>query len=588
MPAPANISDYCGLLVRSKLLPQAEVEKLKSQWQISGKSADGDLDQFRRFVLQNSPLSEYQAALIQRGHSEGFFLGEYEVRDRIGKGQSAGVYKARHRSSGQTVALKVLPGSKARQSHMLHRFQREGRLLTQLNHPNVVRAFQVGNTGSVHFIVMEHLEGETLDDYLNRRTTLPSEEAVRLIHQALDGLHHLHEQRMIHRDLKPANLMLVWPSRTTNGPNTRSTLDATLKILDIGIGRELFDDDSPETRDMALTTEGAILGTPEYLAPEQAKDARNVDIRADIYSLGCVLYRLLAGTPPFPGGNVMSQMVRHATDPLPRLPAGTPTGLQEVLDKMTAKKVGERYGTPIEAAKALDQFMPNRAEDAKPTRLEPAFEEWLDSESGSMSLPDNLPPLPPPMPSVSPAGKLAKGKSGTGINPVKPSVGAKPPPPRLPQGPPQLGGPQDAATRPAPIVPSASDDDDPSMESINVELVDLPPLPQTAPNPNDRQAPATVGPAVTAQPDQRSLLDLDRRDFIMIAAGAFGVLVAILLGVGMATLFQPKSLLNRQKEAETRPAGDGEKLTPPPANGQDAEPSEADPANGDEMAKDEQ
>ena len=144
------------------------------------------MDQFRRFLVQHSALTEYQAALVQRGHTEGFFVGGYTILDRIGKGQSAGVYRAAH-PSGQVVALKVLPASKARDPETLARFQREGRLLTQLDHPNVVRAFQLGQTGGVHFIVMEHLDGETLDEVLARRKRLPVAEAVRLVHQALAG-----------------------------------------------------------------------------------------------------------------------------------------------------------------------------------------------------------------------------------------------------------------------------------------------------------------------------------------------------------------------------------------------------------------
>src|SRR5205823_5796613 len=160
-------------------------------------------------------------------------------------------------------------------------------------HPNVVRAFQVGETGGIHFIVMEFLEGETLNEVLDRRGRLPVGEAVRLMRQGLDGLQHLHERRMIHRDVKPANMMLT-PGAEKGKPDT--TWEATVKILDIGLGRELFDDDVPQEDTVTqLTQEGSVLGTPDYLAPEQAKDARSADIRADVYSVGCVLYHCLAG-----------------------------------------------------------------------------------------------------------------------------------------------------------------------------------------------------------------------------------------------------------------------------------------------------
>ena len=165
-----------------------------------------------------------------------------------------GVYKAVH-AFGQLVALKILPASRAKNTHVLGRFQREARLLTQLDHPNVVRAFQVGESGGVHYIVMEFLDGETLDEVLERRGRLPLGEAVRLIRQALDGLQHLHDKRMVHRDVKPSNLMLT-PDRAKDKPDT--TWDATVKILDIGLGRELFDEDAPEAQIETQLTAGGV------------------------------------------------------------------------------------------------------------------------------------------------------------------------------------------------------------------------------------------------------------------------------------------------------------------------------------------
>src|SRR5262249_32112142 len=151
------------------------------------------------------------------------------------------------------------------------------------------------------FLVMEHIEGETLEDVLRRRGRLPPAEAVQLIHQALLGLQHLHEQGIIHRDLKPGNLVLI-------GPATQdSTQQATVKIADIDLGRG-----SPASASAAQT----LVGTPDYLSPEQARAPRSVDIRTDIYSLGCVLYHCLAGQPPFPDTNVINQMLRHASEPV--------------------------------------------------------------------------------------------------------------------------------------------------------------------------------------------------------------------------------------------------------------------------------
>ena len=150
---------------------------------------------------------------------------------------------------------------------------------------------------------------------------------------------------MVHRDLKPANLMLVPASDDT-------TFKSTVKILDIGLGREFFDDSAPMSEEDHLTVEGTVLGTPDYLAPEQAKDARSADIRSDIYSLGCVLFHLLAGRPPFVERNIMAAMVRHATEPLPpiaQFQPAVPAAMAAVLEKMLAKKPADRYATPADA-----------------------------------------------------------------------------------------------------------------------------------------------------------------------------------------------------------------------------------------------
>jgi serine/threonine protein kinase len=401
MPVHAlTVPGFVAVLTRSRLLPDPEVEAVYRNWLMQGGD-DNDVDGFRRFVAYTTPVTEYQAALLQRGHSDGYFLGGYTVLDRLGKGQSAGVYRARH-ASGQIVAIKVLPASKAKDGRVLARFQREGRLLTQLDHPNVVRAFQIGQDQKRHFIVMEHLDGETLDEVLARRKQLPAGEAVRLIRQALHGLQHLHEKRMVHRDLKPSNLMLVPPP----GGDRKSqkladdTLTATVKILDIGIGRELFHDADPTTRDMGITREGAILGTPDYLAPEQARDARSADIRADIYSLGCVLYHLIAGKPPFAEPTAMGQMVQHATAAVPKLSVAAPSvpsGLQTVFERLVAKDPADRYATPAEAATALAGFLPSGAAEASASSVLPAYQEWLRTElQNVLPVPSVVAPAPPP------------------------------------------------------------------------------------------------------------------------------------------------------------------------------------------------
>jgi len=229
---------------------------------------------------------------------------------------------------------------------------------------------------------MEHLEGETLADVLQRRGKLPFQEAVRLIHQALHALQHIHEQGMVHRDLTPGNFFLA-PPRPPGSADT--TLYATVKILDIGLGRVLFDENlTTDLEQGLLTTEGMLLGTPEYMSPEQARDAHNVDIRTDLYSLGCVLYHLLAGQPPFTDKQALKQIIRHASEkprPIRELAPTVPSGLQAVVDTLLAKQPASRYATPAHAARALQPFLPQQAElGPAVSALAQSYLKWVEGQ----------------------------------------------------------------------------------------------------------------------------------------------------------------------------------------------------------------
>ena len=517
----STVTEYCAALAKSKLVREDEIGGIRADWEKETRGADADVEWFRKFLVKKQYLTDYQAALIQRGRSEGFYIGGYVILDRIGSGQTAGVYKAVH-TSGQVVALKVLPSSKSKEQHALNRFQREGRLLTQLDHPNVVRAFQLGQAGGANFIVMEHLDGETLDEMLARRKKLPAPEAVRVVYQALLGLQHLADKRMVHRDLKPANLMVA-PTPGMPASKTDTTLDATIKILDIGLGRETFDEDSPATQDLQLTGEGALLGTPDYLAPEQARDARSADVRADIYSLGCVLFHLIAGRPPFQDRNVMAQMVKHATEKPPGLAdliPGTSPKLAAAVAKLLEKKPENRPQTPSEAAEVLAPFLPERATNAAKVPVLPAYQQWLESES-AFELPNDARaamqaatkahapvavPLPVPAILAGPSSKPARPKSPTEVKPVAASRSEA-----IPAGKPKsLPHPALAVATPPP----------PLHDEINVELVTLP---------------APVEPE-----EPRSTLELNRRDFALLGIGSLGVLLAIGAGYGLSRAVRRK------------------------------------------------
>ncbi|HKI37520.1 MAG TPA: serine/threonine-protein kinase [Gemmataceae bacterium] len=354
---PQSVESACNLLAKSGLLTPAQVRPLLQRWRAESRTPD-DLVGFRSWLVASGYVTEYQAGLVMRGKVDHFFFGPYKILERVGKGRMAGVYKALH-TLGQPVAIKVLPPSRARDPQLLARFQREARLAMKLNHPCLVRSLEVGEIDGLHYIVMEYLDGETAEDVIRRRGQLPPDEAVRIVYLALLGLQHICEQGMIHRDLKPGNLMLV-------GSTPASTRKAAVKIMDIGLGKALFDEESATSPggNFELTNEGSLLGTPDYMAPEQARSVQTADIRADIYSLGCTLYHALAGQVPFPETNLVRLLMRHASEsprPLPALNRAVSEGLQLVVASMMAKDPARRYPTPKQAAQALQPFLVARA-----------------------------------------------------------------------------------------------------------------------------------------------------------------------------------------------------------------------------------
>jgi serine/threonine protein kinase len=557
-----TVENICGFLIRGRLLTPEEVKTMYQRWLGDCKDGAGNLAKFSQWLVANKYVTEYQAALLIKGHADDFFLNQYQILERLGRGRMAGVYKAVHHL-GQVVAVKVLPPSRAKNAYLLSRFQREARLGMRLKHPNVVRSFQVGEDRGLNYLVMEYLEGETLDDVLQRRKRLPPNEAVRLVHQALLGLQHIHEQGMIHRDLKPANLMLVpGPGRSDDTTLNATTLNATVKILDIGLGREMFEEGGQPPPDSELTGEGVLLGTPDYLAPEQARDPRSIDIRADIYSLGCVLYHTLTGQPPFPDKNLMSQIVRHATEapePLKEFNPAIPDGLQQIVNWMLAKKPEERYATPERAAQALQVFLVAEAEGNRGAGEAPEMRKFLTwLETGSEREPGGPTPiipaafavpvehpvastpgtaatvtLPPPAAIPIAAVPLPAG-AGSAAAPVaqlvpptvpaKPAVATAPLPgerhqrsakknkhqrkhERPPASPKRVAQPAPLVAAPAPAANAVMD--------IDVELVTVP-----------DSKPAARG------------FSLSRRDWILLGVGAGSVIFAGLLGMVLALIFR--------------------------------------------------
>ncbi len=535
-----TVQNVYGLLIRSKLLPIDDARSMYARWQAEAKDGATNLTRFADWMVKNHYLTQYQAYLLVRGHADGFYLNDYKIIDRLGQGRMAGVFKGQHQL-GQVVAIKVLPPSKAKDPNLLARFQREARLAMKLKHPNIVRTFQVGQAGELYFLVMEYLEGEPLDEVMKRRRLFPPAEAVRLIYQALQGLQHIHAQGLVHRDLKPSNLMLV---PATAAP-AHSTLKSTLKILDIGLGRALFSEDAQEetSLDPSLTGEGVLLGTPDYMAPEQARDARAIDVRADIYSLGCVLYHLLAGQPPFPDSNIISQMIRHATEPpapLSKFNPAVPDGLQQIVNWMMAKEPAGRYPTPERAAQALQVFLAAGNEALAAPENDPKMRPyltWLEVEGGKPVAPalkaapadpaprrvEDTPTVvtaaEPAAPAV-PAVEKKRASSGS-----VPTVGANPKPPA--PKPPNRAETAEEKRRRKKLKRHAAKADAviPVVEPASVPMFDVELV----------NAPTTVPPRAGF-----SLKSLNRRDALMLFTGAIAGGLAAFLGCLVAFVKRPQ------------------------------------------------
>ncbi|HEY7308170.1 MAG TPA: protein kinase, partial [Gemmataceae bacterium] len=274
----------------------------------------------------------------------------YRVLGLVGEGGMGAVYRAVHRRMERVVALKVMRPSLMRHPSAVQRFHQEARAAARLHHPHIVTAHDADQAGDLHFLVMEHVEGRNLADYLRENGPLPVAEACRYVRQAALGLQHAHEQGMVHRDIKPHNLML----QTTGDP-----AGSLIKILDFGLARLPRTVEAPPSAGLSygsLTATGTVMGTADYIAPEQAADPRTADIRADIYALGCTLFHLLCGRPPFPEGTVAEKLAHHAESPLPSPHGNVPVELVAVLKRMTAKDPARRYATPAETAEALAPF----------------------------------------------------------------------------------------------------------------------------------------------------------------------------------------------------------------------------------------
>ncbi len=288
-------------------------------------------------------LTAWQCEKLMEGRHKGFFLGKYKLLDHLGTGGMSSVYLGEHVLMQRRVAIKVLPKNRVEDTSYLARFHREAQAAAALDHRNIVRAYDVDNEGSIHYLVMEYIEGFDLQQMVKKDGPMDFAAAAEYIRQAAEGLDHAHQAGLIHRDVKPANLLVDQKN--------------VVKVLDLGLARFTTDEDQAS---LTVTYDENVLGTADYLAPEQALDSHGVDARADIYSLGCSMYYLLTGHPPFPDGTLPQRLMMHQKEPPPSIleeRPDTPPELVQICMRMIAKRPERRYQAAADVAAALADWL---------------------------------------------------------------------------------------------------------------------------------------------------------------------------------------------------------------------------------------
>ena len=328
MPAPATTSDFLDVVRKSRLVEEPDLV----QFQAAHPDLSDDPKVIAAVLLEDKLLTAFQSAQLLRGKYRGFVLGKYKLLDRIGLGGMGQVFLAEHGVMRKRVALKVLPPDRSQNEFARERFVREARTTGQLDHPNLIKAFDLDTDGEVHFLVLEYVDGISFQDLITRNGPLDAHRTAYYLWQAASGLAYLSGRGLIHRDIKPANLIV---DRV-----------GAVKILDLGLVRE-----EDNVDDLTKREDVKFLGTADYLAPEQMASCSTVDVRADLYSLGATGYFMLTGRSPYGGKTIAEKLIAahstearaaHLVNPM------VPLELSVIITKLMAKKIGDRYQTPEE------------------------------------------------------------------------------------------------------------------------------------------------------------------------------------------------------------------------------------------------
>lgn len=358
------VENYEEVVRRSGLVSKEKLDGVLSQLSQLGKwgNSPAAMQVLAQRLEEESILTPWQNSKLMRGCYRGFFLGRYKLLAHLGSGGMSSVYLGEHSLMRRKVAIKVLHQKLTDSPSYLERFYRESRTMSTLDHPNIVRAFDIDCEGKHHYLVMEFIDGPTLRQVVEKNGPLDYITAANYFAQAAEGLAHAHEVGLIHRDVKPANIMV----------NPKGVV----KVVDLGMA---LTDSQGES--LTLKYNESVLGTADYLSPEQALNSHNVDARADIYSLGCSMYYTLVGRAPFDEGSMAQRLMRHQSEPpapIAKVRPDAPAELVKICEKMLAKQPKQRYQAAIDVAKALSNWVSDQAPDAAARNLFPNKKEEGD------------------------------------------------------------------------------------------------------------------------------------------------------------------------------------------------------------------
>lgn len=343
MPKPQTVDDFLDLVRRSGLVERDQLNRVLGRLkEEAGGGRVTDVEFVAERLREAGLLSQWQCKNLLEGRHKGFFLKRYRLLDHLGTGGMSSVYLAEHVLMQRRVAIKVLPKDKVDDSSYLARFRREAQAAASLDHPNIVRAYDVDNEGKFHFLVMEYVEGRDVATIVKEDGPLDYPVAADYTRQAAEGLAHAHQAGLIHRDVKPANLLVDRKN--------------VVKVLDLGLARFTGE----EYASLTVANEENVLGTADFLAPEQAIDSHGVDARADVYSLGCSLYYMLTGHAPFCEGTLPQRLVMHQKEPPPSILVDRPDApedLVEICMRMMAKKPADRIQSAAAVAELLGDWL---------------------------------------------------------------------------------------------------------------------------------------------------------------------------------------------------------------------------------------